>query len=68
MFWPHIGEVRESGSVFTFVSGLPLSLFNGCIVTGPAETDEVASALEWLARDGLPHRAWVAPELVPGLR
>ena len=38
-------EVRESGSVFTFATGLPLSLFNGCIVTGPTALDEVAAAL-----------------------
>ena len=60
-------EVREAGSVFTFVSGLPLSLFNGCIVTGPAEADEVAAALAWLAGHDLPFRAWVAPEVVSGL-
>jgi GNAT superfamily N-acetyltransferase len=62
------GEVRESGSVFTFASGLPLSLFNGCIVTGPAEPGEVAAALEWLAARDLPFRGWLAPELVAALR
>jgi GNAT superfamily N-acetyltransferase len=61
-------EVREAGSVFTFVSGLPLSLFNGCVVTGPAEADEVAAALEWLGAHDLPRRAWVPPELVSVLR
>jgi GNAT superfamily N-acetyltransferase len=62
------GEVREAGSVFAFVTGLSLSLFNGCIVTGPAEASEVAAALEWLAQRDVLSRTWVAPELVPGLR
>ena len=61
------GDVFETGSVFTFVTGLPVSLFNGCIVTGPAEAGEVAAALEWLAGHDVPSRAWVAPELVPRL-
>jgi GNAT superfamily N-acetyltransferase len=61
------GEVREAGSVFAFVTGLPLSLFNGCLVTGPAEASEVAAALEWLAEHDVPSRAWVPPELVPAL-
>ena len=60
--------MHESGPVFAFVSGLPVALFNGCIVTGPSEADEVAAALEWLRGRGFPFRAWVAPELVPALR
>ena len=27
------GETQEAGSVFSFITGLPLSLFNGCVVT-----------------------------------
>ena len=62
------GEVREAGSVFAFATGLPIALFNGCLVTGPAPAEEVAQALEWLASRDVPYRAWVAPELLPGLR
>ena len=61
------GEVWEAGSVFAFVTGLPLSMFNGCLVTGPAQADDVARALEWLASRAVPHRAWIAEEFAPGL-
>ena len=38
------------------MTGLPLSLFNGCIVTGPADADEVAAAsgLVMGKADGVP--------------
>jgi GNAT superfamily N-acetyltransferase len=62
------GDVREADSVFAFATGLPLALFNGCIVTGPARPDEVVPALEWFASRDLPYRGWVVPELVPRLR
>jgi GNAT superfamily N-acetyltransferase len=57
------GDVRERLGVFAFTSGVPVSLFNGLIVTAPAPANEVAAALDWLAERGRPYRAWVVPEL-----
>ena len=62
------GEISEFGGVFAFVTGLQLSLFNGCVVTGPATPAQLEAALEWVSRQDLPHRAWIAQELVPELR
>jgi GNAT superfamily N-acetyltransferase len=61
------GDVRERPGVFAFTSGVPVSLFNGLIVTAPAPADEVATALEWLAARSRPYRAWVVPELAATL-
>ena len=61
------GAVRETPGVFAFVTGLPLSGFNGCIVTEPVGGHEVAAALAWVAGHGVPQRAWIVDGLVPGL-
>jgi GNAT superfamily N-acetyltransferase len=60
------GEIREIGGVFTFVTGLPLSLFNGCVIAGPAIPADLEAALEWVRAQNLPHRVWIA-QLVPEL-
>jgi hypothetical protein len=39
------GETQEAGSVFSFITGLPLSLFNGCVVTQEASSAELAASL-----------------------
>ena len=36
------GETHEVGSIFSFVTGLPLSGFNGCVVTQKASSDDLA--------------------------
>lgn len=61
------GSIRESGGVFAFVTGLPISLFNGCVVVAPATRDELAGALAWVAARGLPHRAWIVEEIASTL-
>lgn len=60
------GEIREIGGVFAFVTGLPLSLFNGCVIARPATRDELETALDWMREQDLPHRVWIA-QLVPAL-
>lgn len=57
------GGVRERGGVFAFVSGLPLSLFNGCVVVDRATLDDVDAALRWVVARRVPHRVFVAAEL-----
>lgn len=58
------GAAREDAGSFAFVSGLPLPMFNGCIVTDPDRTSELRTALTWLAEHDLPHTLWV-PGPVP---
>jgi GNAT superfamily N-acetyltransferase len=61
------GDVREQPGVFAFTSGVPVSLFNGLIVTEPAPSEEVAAALDWLDGRSSSYRAWVVPELAAAL-
>jgi GNAT superfamily N-acetyltransferase len=61
------GEIREAGGVFAFATGLPLSLFNGCVVVEPASPPDFGTALDWLAGLGLPHRLWVSEDLTTRL-
>ena len=62
------GETRETEAIFSFVTGLPLSFFNGCIVTQHASPSELGAALAWAAEREVPFRAWVAERLVSDLR
>jgi GNAT superfamily N-acetyltransferase len=61
------GEVRWFGRVFAFVTGLPLSLFNGCVVVEPANTPQLDAALSWLSAWNVPHKAFIATEHVASL-
>lgn len=61
------GEVRGSGGVFAFVTGHPISLFNGCVVDERASAAELEDALRWVREHGVPHRAWIADALVEEL-
>lgn len=61
------GATRETDGIFAFTTGLPFSLFNGCIVTEPVARGSVDDALEWVERHDVPHRLWIVDELVGGL-
>lgn len=61
------GEIREVGGVIAFVTGVPLSLFNGCVVAEPATAAELETALEWVSERDLPYRVWIDERLAPGL-
>jgi N-acetylglutamate synthase len=61
------GTVRDVEGVFAFATGLPLALFNGCVVVAPAQADQLDAAIDWVAARGVPHRVWIADSLVPGL-
>ena len=62
------GEVREFGGVFAFVSGHPVSLFNGCVVPEAATSVQLEEALEWVRGHRVPYRAWIAEPFVGDLR
>ncbi len=55
------GEVREFGTAVAFVTGIPISLFNGCLAMG-ATAAETVMALDWVSRRGLPHLLWTDGE------
>jgi GNAT superfamily N-acetyltransferase len=49
------------------VTGLPIGMFNGCIVAGPAAPGDLTSALDWVAARDVPYRLWIHEELTHGL-
>lgn len=53
------GQIQEIGGVFAFVTGLQISMFNGCIVIGSATSTDLQTAMDWVASRGLPHRVYV---------
>jgi len=53
------GETQETGGAFAFVTGLPLALFNGCVVVGPSSPSALDEALSWAAGHRVPHRVWI---------
>ncbi len=61
------GATRDTDGILAFVTGLPFSLFNGCIVTGRVATEKVDEALEWTGQHGVPYRVWVVDELLDDL-
>jgi ribosomal protein S18 acetylase RimI-like enzyme len=61
------GETHEAGSIFSFVTGLPLSGFNGCVATQEASADDLAVSLAWVAARDVPFRVWVAEKLAARL-
>ena len=61
------GETHEEASIFSFSTGLPLSGFNGCVVTREALSAELATSVAWVAAHNVPFRVWVAEKLAAGL-
>lgn len=57
------GSYRTFGGVFAFVTGLPVSLFNGCVVVERVAERELDEALAWVLVHGLPCQAFVVAEL-----
>ena len=57
------GECRDAPGSFAFATGLPIPLFNGCVVTGPVEPEELDSAVAWVKARGVPFRVWVSEGL-----
>ena len=61
------GEVRSPSPVFTFVTGLPISLFNGCVVVEPTTEAELDAALVWLNGRRVTYLVSIAEPLAPQL-
>jgi N-acetylglutamate synthase len=61
------GEVREVGRVTAFATGVPTSLFNGCLVLEAATEPEVDEAVEWVSSLGFPYRVWMEEGLATSL-
>ena len=61
------GEIREQNGVFAFVTGLPISLFNGCVVAAEATSAELDAALDWVSARDLPYGVWIADEFASTL-
>ena len=55
---------REFGGVFAFGTGLPIGIFNGCIVAGPAAAEDLDAALDWIDGRDVPYRLWIHEELI----
>ena len=61
------GETHEEGSIFSFSTGVPLSFFNGCVVTQETSPAELDDCVAWVAAHGVPFCVWVAEKLAAGL-
>ncbi len=61
------GQTQDVGSIFSFTTGLPVSLFNGCVVTQEAPSIELAASLAWVQARDVPFRLWVAEKLAADL-
>lgn len=61
------GEIHSASPFFTFATGLPIPLFNGCVVVEPTTAAELAASLEWLGRRDVPYQASIVETLAPGL-
>jgi GNAT superfamily N-acetyltransferase len=61
------GAVREFGGTFAFVTGLPFSLFNGCVVIAPTAPAELEAALQWVSRRSTAHQVWIDETLASEL-
>ena len=51
----------------SIVTGLPIALFNGCVVVEPTAEAELDAALVWLNRRGVPYLVSIAEPLAPQL-
>jgi GNAT superfamily N-acetyltransferase len=61
------GETHDAGPIFSFTTGLPLSGFNGCVVTQDASPAQLAASLAWVAARAVPFRVWIAEKLAARL-
>lgn len=61
------GEAHETDSIFSFSTGLPLSGFNGCVVTQETTAADLATSVAWVAAQDVPFRVWIAQKLVADL-
>lgn len=60
-------ELRETGGVFAFTTGLPTALFNGCVVVEAATESDFDAAIAWVDGRAAASRAWIDEARAPGL-
>jgi GNAT superfamily N-acetyltransferase len=60
-------EARRIGGIFAFATGLPISLFNGCVVVEPSAPTDLDDAIDWVAAHLVPYRVFVSPGLAAEL-
>lgn len=63
----HGAQVREFGSVFAFTTGVPVAIFNGCIVAVRPIVADLEAALDWLAGFDLPFYLWAEQDVAAGI-
>jgi GNAT superfamily N-acetyltransferase len=61
------GAATELGGVFAFATGVPHSLFNGCVVVQPASRTDLEAGLSWIRVRDVPYRVWIDEDRAPGL-
>lgn len=61
------GASTEFSGVFAFASGLPLWLFNGCIVVHGAAARDLEAGLALISERGVPYHGGIAEQHLPGL-
>jgi GNAT superfamily N-acetyltransferase len=61
------GGFRDAEGVFAFATGIPLWLFNGCVVVEPAAPPELDAAIAWVSARGLPYCVWIDERFAQGL-
>jgi GNAT superfamily N-acetyltransferase len=61
------GEIRDRGGIFAFTTGLPISLFNGCVAVEPTMPSEFHAAVDWIDSKALPNRTWIDEQRAPGI-
>ena len=59
------GEIRVEGAVMAFVTGVPISIFNGCLVLERATASDLAAAAAWVASEAVPYHVWIDEGINP---
>lgn len=61
------GEVRIEGAVTAFVTGVPIAIFNGCLVLERSTASDLAAAAAWVASEAVPYRVWMDEVINPSM-
>jgi len=53
------GDIHFEGAVMAFVTGVPLSIFNGCLVLEHSTASDLLAASGWVASQAVPYHVWI---------
>lgn len=59
------GEIHSEGAVMAFVTGVPLSIFNGCLVLEESTAFDLAAASNWVTSKAVPYHVWINEGINP---